>query len=109
MHSTTGVGSNPTLSASQSWRFLSLGVLSEISILRPKTREYHMRQTSNVCLKRTAGLAIYSYFSDAGWGSGVSQAKLNYRFALTDPAAPRFAAASGQTDAAADAPASNNQ
>src|ERR1700680_774227 len=52
-------------------------------------------QTSNVCLKRTAGLAICLYFSEAGSGSAVSQAKLNHRFALTDPAAPRFAAASG--------------
>ena len=40
-------------------------------------------QTSNVCLKPTAGLAICSYFSEAGSGSGVSQANLNHRFALT--------------------------
>jgi hypothetical protein len=40
-------------------------------------------QTSNVCLKRTAGLAICSYFSEAGSGSGVSQTNLNHRFALT--------------------------
>ena len=41
-------------------------------------------QASNSCLKRRAGLAICSYFSEAGSGSGVSQAKLNHRFALTE-------------------------
>ena len=40
-------------------------------------------QTSNVWVKRTAGLAICLYFSEARSGSGVSQAKLHHRFALT--------------------------
>jgi hypothetical protein len=47
-------------------------------------------QTSNVCLKRTAGLAMCLYFSEAGSGSGDSQAKLNHRFALTALRQPVF-------------------
>jgi hypothetical protein len=47
-------------------------------------------QTSNVCLKRTAGLAMCLYFSEAGSGSGDSQAKLNRRFALTALRQPVF-------------------
>src|ERR1700693_1415515 len=40
-------------------------------------------QTSNVCLKGTARLAICLYFSEAGSASGVPQAKFNHRFVLT--------------------------
>ena len=79
------VGSNPTLSASQSRVFSLLGVLPEISILRPKTREYHMDKHLTSVSNGQQGWPSARISSRQGRAVEFSQAKLNHRFALTDP------------------------
>ena len=71
--------------------FLSLGgVLPENSILPPKAGEYHTDKHLTPVSYGQPGLAICSYFSETGSGSGVSRAILNHRFALTDRYGPNL-------------------